>query len=204
MPAHWGSEFQASRKWIKLLLCFAWSYMCAVAMGQTTLEAAWSSIQTSEAAFQEYIGKLAARISNISILAGLFMASIMTLLTTTPRQPASASFSILIGSLVCGLLAQYRMSTGCTRAWVVRELRTRPRMWMMLLILGYPTIEFFWATVALMASLLVAQLASHDHVMMFIGIVSNFIPLLLYLFTKLVFPPITQFIGDNDTTHPSA
>ncbi|KAF8206612.1 hypothetical protein K438DRAFT_1962948 [Mycena galopus ATCC 62051] len=77
-------------------------------------------------------------------------------------------------------------------------------MWMMFLILGYPTIAFFWATVARMASFLVAQLASHDHVMIFIGIWSNFIPLLLYLLTKLVFPPITQFIGDNDTTHASA
>ncbi|KAF8206676.1 hypothetical protein K438DRAFT_1756042 [Mycena galopus ATCC 62051] len=173
MPAHWGSEFQASRKWIKKFALFCM---------HTTLDAAWSSIQTSEAAFQEYIGKLAARISNIAILSVLFMASITTLLTTTPPKAdlfnfnlracyllLSASFSILIGSL-------YIMSTGCTRAWVVREPRTRPRMWMMLLILGYPTIAFFWATVALMASFLVAQLASHDHAMMFIGILSNFIP----------------------------
>ncbi|KAF8135280.1 hypothetical protein K438DRAFT_1997470 [Mycena galopus ATCC 62051] len=217
MPAHWRSEFPASRPWRSLLLRFIWSWMCAVATGGTTLDVAWSSIQTSEEAFQAYVGKLNSRISTISILAGLFLASITTLLTTTPPLPdlfdfhqrgcyllLIVSFSIMLSALLDGFLAQYMMSTGCTRIWAVHDLcTTRPRMWVMLIIVGYPFLAFFWATVALMISFLVAEVTSHDPIMIVIGVVFILVPALLYLLTKLVFAPVTQILRDfarTDTT----
>ncbi|KAJ7251623.1 hypothetical protein C8J57DRAFT_1238447 [Mycena rebaudengoi] len=231
MPAHWRSEFPASRPWMSLLLRFAWSWMCAVATGGTTLDGAWSSIQTSEEAFQAYVGKLNTRISTISILAGLFLASITTLLTTTPPLPdlfdfhqracyllLILSFSIMLSALLAGFLVQYMMSTGCTRIWAVHDLcTTRPRMWVMLIIVGYPFMAFFWATAALMISLcfhltmnlwipnmtpgfLVAEVTSHDPIMIVVGAVFNLVPALLYLLTKLVFAPVTQIIRDYART----
>ncbi|KAH7105925.1 hypothetical protein BKA62DRAFT_688386 [Auriculariales sp. MPI-PUGE-AT-0066] len=193
-PYHWQCIFEKSWPWTRPYLAMIWGFFCSIAFGQSGLEEAWDRIRGSEAEFQEYINRANARVSNLTIVAGLFLGSVSTLLTAEPPMPemfkftirssyllTGCCFGILLGGILCGFGVMHIMST-CTRQWVVECLcANRGRIWCMLILVSYPFISFFAALHCLIAGFLVTHMSSDDLIIKIGSIFLYIVPFSLYI-----------------------
>ncbi|KZV62581.1 hypothetical protein PENSPDRAFT_617775 [Peniophora sp. CONT] len=176
MPRHWRTDYADNVRpaYLRPILRGAFTTFCMIAYGHRTLEEQWRVLHETSA-FLEEKRRLSSMVQTVNVVATLLLASTATFITTTPpklgiidytrRGPyicLFASFGLLLGGIIVGCIVQFAFSSS-TQRWVRDTLmKTRFRIWVLMLLLGYPFISIALAASVNILGLLVAAWSSDD------------------------------------------
>ncbi|KAJ7220829.1 hypothetical protein GGX14DRAFT_676168 [Mycena pura] len=175
MPLHWKDPTQYIwPRQLRSVLRPVFTVLCIVAFGHSTLEHKWEMAHANYEAFTKDTDRISRRISQISTVVSLLLASISALVTTVPprdeilnytlRGPYLcmwASFGILLGGVIVASADVYGLAT-CTPQLAIKMMGTRMRIWCVLIMLAYPFFSVGVGVSVCVLGLLAAAWCSED------------------------------------------
>ncbi|KAI0093739.1 hypothetical protein BDY19DRAFT_270418 [Irpex rosettiformis] len=195
IPAHWDVEFHEAWSWLRPPLKWTFGVLILVSFGRKNLKDTWETIQShDEDEFRPFADKTAARISTITVITGLLLSCLITIVTTTPPVGTIFNYTLRVpylclctacGTLFGGLIIGFCdiFVIGTWRAQCLQKLMaTRIQAVSVLIFLAYPFFAMFSATLLSVYGILVAAWLSHDSLVQFGCVVLFLVP------TSTVFP----------------
>ncbi|KAJ7220845.1 hypothetical protein GGX14DRAFT_676208 [Mycena pura] len=168
MPLHWKDPTQyVWPRQLRSVLKPVFTVLCIVAFGHKIAHSNYE-------AFAKDTDRISRRISQISTVVSLLLASISALVTTVPprdeilnytlRGPYLcmwASFGILLGGVIVASADVYGLAT-CTPQLAIKMMGTRMRIWSVLIMLAYPFFSVGVGVSVCVLGLLAAAWCSED------------------------------------------
>ncbi|KAI0093738.1 hypothetical protein BDY19DRAFT_270242 [Irpex rosettiformis] len=177
MPTHWNSEFPKAWFWPRPILKLLFTTLVLVSFGHSSLQQKWEIIQSNKEKFTECMDRVSARISTITVVAGLLLSCVVALITTPPPETTIldynqrgpylclwVAFGILLGGIIVGSTDIHVLFT-CSPRWMQQTLMaTRMRLLFALIFFAYPFFAIGCATLVCVFGLLVACWLSDDRI----------------------------------------
>lgn len=176
MPDHWKLEFHDIPPF-SIILRFAIKALCLISLGHPDLEHVWDICVAHEEIWTANKDRLSARITTITVVAGLLLSATASFATTTPPVGSILNyntrgsyiclllaFGLTLGGLIVGSTMLFVMSK-CTASWFRETLMaSRSRICCTLVLIAYPFICIGVATSVGAIGLLVAAWSSQDQI----------------------------------------
>ncbi|KAH6909482.1 hypothetical protein BKA70DRAFT_1425886 [Coprinopsis sp. MPI-PUGE-AT-0042] len=178
LPPYWSNKFpDVKPEWARRVVEFLFTVLCMISFGHTTLDHQWKMTNSSEEAFVKDREFISQRITTVTVMASLLLASAAALVTTDPPKDSImnytargpylclwAAFGVLIGSIIVAS-ADVCLIAACSPKWLFEVLMaTRTRIWCVFILLAYPFVAVGAGVGIGVLGLLIAALSSQDRI----------------------------------------
>ncbi|THU90447.1 hypothetical protein K435DRAFT_676063 [Dendrothele bispora CBS 962.96] len=190
MPEHWKLD----REDRPLLVQLLFRLLCVIAHGHTDIECLWAICSTGEPEFIIQKDRLTARISTITVVAGLLLSVTTAFITTVPPVPQVInytergpflclllSFGLNLGGLVVGSALLWAIAKAKIQWFCNVMMGSASRVFWTQVMMAYPFGAIGLATVLEAFGLIAAAIASKDPLVCFGSLVLLFFPTSLAL-----------------------
>ncbi|VDC01644.1 unnamed protein product [Peniophora sp. CBMAI 1063] len=213
LPIHWRNEHPGMWPWLRPAYCLMFKFLCLIAVGGPDLKQKWRAVNLEDGReFQEEKNRITTMVLTTNIVASLLLASTAALISTEPpradiidynsRGPylcLLCSFGIILGSIIVGCAVLFVLSTANAQWTRDTIMKTRVRIWIMLLLLAYPFLSIGVGTTVNFIGLLAAAWLSEDRTVNLGGAALLAVPVSLMVFFALITRGRAESTSGSDT-----